>query len=216
MSPTTKNLKVLIEYYVREILSEQELTDDLDTSPSDSGGTDDLDLDLGGDDLDADTEAGTDDLDLDGGDGGLEGDTEGGADAGLDGDLGGDDLGMDFGSGGGGFGGLGGGGGGGGLGGDDLGGDSGGDSEDGSEEEDAEPEEDKIPDDPNQGVVDDVKSALEQTQNVQTLLNVAKSSIQKYFNSFEEASQVLTLMNQEQDPLIQDVAKRLQMFLTGF
>lgn len=210
MSPTTKNLKVLIEHYVREILLEQELTDDAPPADdSDLGG--DLDLDLGGGDLDAE---GGDDLDLDA----EGGDLEGGDDAGGDlegGDLGGgDDLGMDFGGGGGGLGGLGGGGGGG-LGGDDLGGDSGGDSEDGTEEEPA-PEEDVIPDDPNQGVVDDVKSALEQTQNVQTLLNVAKSSIQKYFNSFEEASQVLTLMNQDENPLIQDVAKRLQMFLTGF
>jgi len=114
MSPTTKNLKVLIEHYVREILLEQELTDDAPPADdSDLGG--DLDLDLGGGDLDAE---GGDDLDLDA----EGGDLEGGDDAGGDlegGDLGGgDDLGMDFGGGGGGLGGLGGGGGGG-LGGDD-------------------------------------------------------------------------------------------------
>lgn len=202
----------MVEHYVREILSEQELTDDL--SGDDSGGGD-LDLDLGGDELDAEGEGPELDLGLDSEDGadadGLDGGAEGGD---LEGGLEGDDAfggGMDFGGGGGGLGGLGGGGGFGGD--DDLGGDSEGSEDSDSEEE---PEEDKIPDDPNQGVLDDVKSALEQTQNVQTLLNVAKSSIQKYFNSFEEANQVLTLMNQEQDPLLQDVAKRLQMFLTGF
>jgi len=213
MAYAHKLLRVLITEHVKKILREQEEELDLGgDSGADLGGDD---LDLGGDELDDPTAEGGDDL---GGDSelGEDGGELGGADGELGDDLeGGDDFGgdMDFG-GGGGMGGFGGGGGGvGDLGGDDggLGGD-----EESSDDSEPAPEEDAIPDEPNQGVVDDVKAALEQTQDVQTLLNVAKSSVQKYFDSFGEAGQVLELLKQEEDPILQDVAKRLQMFLTGF
>lgn len=193
------NLAFLIESLVVEILKEQE---DLDTG---DGG---IDLDLGGGELDVDSSGDGGDLDIGDSDSLEGGDLEGGEDLGDDMD----DGGMDFG--GGGFGGGGGGFGGG----DDLGdGDGGGDGDESTENEDsAEEDEESIPENPSQGVVDDIKEALETTENIQTLINVAKSSIQKYFNSFEEAGEVLDLLKQENNPLLNDLSKRLKMFLMGF
>lgn len=215
MAYTHNLLRTLIKEEVKRILREQEEELDLSgggDSEVDLGGDD---LDLGGGELDDPTAEGGDDLggDLEGGEDGADLGADGEGLDGAEGDLGGD---MDFGGGGGGMGGFGGGGGGGGLGGDDSGGLGGDGEESGDGDGEAEPEEDAVPDEPNQGVVDDVKEALEQTQDVQTLLNVAKSSVQKYFDSFAEAGQVLELLKQEEDPILQDVAKRLQMFLTGF
>lgn len=204
MDYTTNLLRKLIAEQVKAVLKEQE--DDSESLDLDFSGSDDLgDLDLGADELDiegGDDLTGGDDLE------GLEGDSELG-ELEDDGDFGGD-----FGGGGGGFGGFGGGGGGGDFGGDDSDFDE--DSEEGDSENSSEEEEGFIPTDPNQGVVEDIKSALEETQDVQPLLNVAKSSIQKYFDSFEQATEVVNLLRQEENLILQDVAKRLNMFLKGF
>ena len=204
-------LKILITEQVKAILREQEE----DLAADDAGGGD-MDLDLGGGDLDMDMGDGADAGDL-GGDGDL--DMEGGDLGGDAGGLEGDDLdGGDMDMGGGGMGDLGGGGGFGGGGGGDLGGgdDMGGEDSDTEGEETEEVEDDPIPDDPAQGVVDDVKAALESTQDPQVLLNVAKASVQKYFDTFEEATPILDLLRNDEDPILQDVGKRLGMFLKGF
>lgn len=210
---TKKLLENLIREQLKVILSEQELDD----VASDIG----ADLDLGVDELDApdtDDAAAPDDADaaggLEGDDAGGEGlggdDAEGG---GLD-DAGGDDAGMDFGGGGmgGGFGG--GGSGGGGM--DDLGGGDDSESGDDSEEADGESSEPEQPETPEAGVLEDVKKAMDETTNPQILLNVAKASIQKYFDSFEQAQTLIQMFQQEQDSTLQDVGRRLSAFLKGF
>lgn len=214
---STKTTKQLLETLIREqlkiVLSEQEL-DDVASDIS-------ADLDLGVDELDApdDSAEAPDDA---GGDA-LGGDDAGAAEDGLGGegddgaglDDGGDmdGGGMDFGGGGMGGGGFGGGGGGG-M--DDLGGgDAGGEGDDSEEEDDASavPE---PPETPEAGVMEDVKAAMDETTNPQVLLNIAKASVQKYFDSFEQATSLIQMFQQEQDPTLQDVGRRLSAFLKGF
>ena len=204
-------LESIIKEELRLIISEQE---------EPAAAAPELDLDLGGGDLDA---GGTEDLaGEDGGLDGVDGDLDGADGDGLDGDGldidgedgegldGEDDFGGGFG--GGGFGGSGGGGGG--LGGDDS--EAGGDAEDGDETEALE-DEGVIPTDRAQGVVDDVKAALEAgTVAPQDLLNIAKGSTQKYFEDFEEAYDVITKLEMEEDPLLKQVGDRLGLFLRGY
>jgi len=198
-----------------------------------------LDLDLGGGELDS-IEMPADDaeVDLDSPDASIDGDTEG-----LDGDAddalgdgedgssdnpegggddsldGGDDS-MDFG---GGFGGGGGGFGGGG--GSDLGG--GGDDLD--SDGDSAPADDgtatpTAPEDPVQGTVEAVKEAqagtddAEPIQNPQELTAVAKAHIQDKFTNFNDPNvqAVINLMTSDPDQTIQDVGRRLSMFIRGF
>ena len=196
-------LKKLILEEVKKampILLEQEATDDFDLGGEDLGsddlGDDGGDMDLGDDGGDMDLGDG-EDMDL--------GDGE-------DMDLGDDGGDMDLG-----MGGFGGGGGGGGFGGggDDMG--LGGDEEEGGEGE-AEPTEpqDTIPDDPVQGVIDDLYLAMDTTTNPQDLLNIAKSSVQKYFDDFTQAYDVITKLEMEEDPTLQSVGQRLSMFMNGF
>ena len=202
--------------YLKKLIQEEtkKIVATLREQEEDLGG--DLDLDLGGDALDSDP--GGEDLgdDLGAGDD-LGGDDLGGdADMDLDGEEG-DDLGGDDGFGGGGDfgGGFGGGGGGGDLGGfgddDDAGGEG-----DGEEGEEAPEPQDTVPDDPVQGVLDDVYVAMETTMNPQELLNVAKASVQKYFNDFTQAYDVITKLEMEEDPILQQVGERLSMFMKGF
>lgn len=209
---STKTTKQLLETLIREqlkiVLSEQEL-DDVASDIS-------ADLDLGVDELDTPddpTEAPDDALggdDAGAAEDGLGGEGDDGA--GLDdgGDM--DGGGMDFGGGG-----MGGGGFGGGGGMDDLGGggDAGGEGDDSEEEDDASavPE---PPETPEAGVMEDVKAAMDETTNPQILLNIAKASVQKYFDSFEQATSLIQMFQQEQDPTLQDVGRRLSAFLKGF
>lgn len=220
MTDSNKLLKLLIEGYIEKNLSVLLKEQEEDSAPepaADTGGSDDtggLDLDLGGGELDADTGDAGGDLDAGGEGGDLDlGDGEGGED-GLDGE-GGDDLGGDDFGGGGGFGGGGFGGGGGGGFGDDSDSDAGGEEGDAGEAEPEEEQEGALPTDPIQGTVDDVLAALEQTQNPQDLLNVAKASIQDYFQSFDEAIPVVDQLKAENNKILNDVAQRLSLFLTG-
>jgi hypothetical protein len=157
---------------------------------------------------------------LEGGDLDLGGDT-GGLDAGgLEGgegaeDLEGDDAGdADFGGmGGGGFGGLGGGGGGFG---DD--GEPGLDSDQEEEEGVATtvgPEDVEIPADPVGAITDDAIRMLGQTRQPQLILRNVKSSIQRYFNDFEDATPVIKALWDTEDIVLRDVARRLLAFIRG-
>ena len=207
-------IKQLIAEEVSRILAEQEepvvepdtsTEGDLDLGGDDSGG----DLDLGGDeDLGGD-------LDLGGGDaGGI-----GGGDSGLDlggeeGDLSGED-GLDGGFGGGGGGGFSGGGGGFDFGDD---GDAGIDPDEEGEEDLATtvgPEDVEMPSDPIMAVTDEAISLLNQTRKPAVILKTVKSSIQKYFSSFEESTPIIKALWDTGDITLQDVAKRLLLFIKG-
>lgn len=72
-----------------------------------------------------------------------------------------------------------------------------------------------VPDDPVQAVIDDVTSAMELTQNPQDLLNVAKSSIQMYFDNYQDAFSVVDSMRMEEHPIFKDIAMRLSIFIQG-
>lgn len=168
--------------------------------------------DAGGDDLGAALDdTGGDDAGADLGDDlGGEGD-----DLGDDAsDLGGDDAGMDDAGGGGGMD-FGGGGGGMDFGFDDEGG--GDDAEGGGDEEDSGGgSEDitaaEIPDDPVQGVVDNVTLAMEKTMDPQTLLNIAKTSIQTYGLTGDQVAAIVTQMKTVNNTVLHDVANRLELY----
>jgi hypothetical protein len=135
-------------------------------------------------------------------------------------DLGGGDLG---GGGGGGLGGgFGGGGGGGGL---DFGGDEGGDlgGEEGGEEadeappeptynpfEDADTIEDRL-----QVILDTAESIAAETQDPQVVLKNIKGLIQNGFSRPEEAANVIADLFDTNNPVLQQVSRRLKLFITG-
>lgn len=204
-------IKQLIAEEVSRILAEQEEQaavpesapeDDLDLGGDggddlDVGGGEDLsgDLDLGGDTGGPSADLGGD-LDLDGEDGDLSGDD------GIDGDFGG--------GGGGGFSG----------GGFDFGddGDAGIDPDEEGEEDLATtvgPEDVEMPSDPIMAVTDEAISLLNQTRKPAVILKTVKSSIQKYFSSFEESTPIIKALWDTGDITLQDVAKRLLLFIKG-
>lgn len=176
--------------------------------------------DLGGDDAggDMDTDSSPVD-DMGGGDDLGGGDDSSFADAAddLGGDIGDDvddmsdaDLGGDIGGGGGGFGG-----GGGSFGGGDFDMD---DSEESTDDDKSTkgPKAPEMPDDPVQGVVDNVLATLGTTQDPQTLLNIAKSSIQMYVTDIAQVTDIVNQLKSQGNPALQNVANRLVQYTTNW
>lgn len=146
------------------------------------------------------------------------GDPLGGEGEGMD-DLGGD-AGGDMGGGGGMGGGFGGGGGGGGM---DLGGegeDAGG--AEGMEDEPPEPEPTYNPfkdadttEDRLQVILDTAESIAAKTQDPQVVLKALKGLIQNGFSQPEEAAKVIADLFDTNNPVLQQVSRRLNLFMTG-
>jgi hypothetical protein len=77
------------------------------------------------------------------------------------------------------------------------------------------PEDVEIPADPVMAIVDDAIQMLNQTRNPQTILKNTKSSIQRYFPEFEDASPVIKSLWDTEDVVLRDVARRLLLFIKG-
>jgi len=154
-----------------------------------------------------------------------------GGDAGMDPAAGGDPgadptdpAGGDMGDmGGGGGGGLGGGfGGGGGGGGMDMGGDDAGGGAEGMEDEPPEPEPSYNPfkdaataEDRLQVILDTAESIADKTQDPQVVLKAIKGLIQNGFARPEEAAKVIADLFDTNNPVLQQVSRRLNLFMVG-
>lgn len=210
MSIYKQYIKHLIEEEVnKNLFIEQEEQPEADEAPEAEQATDD-----------APAVGGEDEIDL-GGD-----DAPGGGDLGDAGGVGEIDLGDDEDAGdvegeeliGGGLGGgFGGGFGGGGF-------SFGGDGEPGlspDDEKEAEtattigPEDVEIPDDPIMAITDDAIKILDKTKDPGDILKTVKSSIQKYFDEFEDATPVIKALWDTEDLILRDVARRLLLFIKG-
>lgn len=224
MSIYKKYLQQLIQEELSRVLSEQDLPEDpakkpttdtptADTEPLDmTSGAETADPNLG--DAVAEVPAGTDpnaspDLGGDlGGAGGL--DTMDGA---VEGEDGIEDIGDT--GGGGGFGGGFGGGGGFSFG---DSGDEGLNPDDEAEEETGTtvgPEDVEMPDDPVMAIADEAINMLKTTRQPSVILKTVKSSIQRYFNDFEDATPVIKALWDSEDVVLRDVARRLLLFIRG-
>lgn len=203
-------MKHLIKSLIKEELNKI-LTEADPGSPSDSPGGDSGDLTAA--DLGADP--------------GMPTDSSGAGSGGVGGgapDLGGGDLGGDPMAGGGDVGGMGGGiesmgqgfgGGGGGL---ETGSDSSGGGPEGGSggsdniQEPTQPDE-NIP--PNEQVKEIAKSIAEKTNDVQKTLKSVKHMIQLRYNNIQDASDVILDLYSDPNPVVQNVARRLALFILG-
>jgi len=219
MSIYEKYIKQLIEEEINRSLLEQDLPVEepadtpADVPAPDAGaageagapeaGGEEIDLDIG-------AEGGDIDLDVGGAAGGLEGGELGGDledTEGVEGEEGLDVAGGGFG---GGFGG---------------GGFSfGSDGEPGltpDDEEEADtvttvgPEDVEIPDDPYMAITDEAINLLKTTRQPEVILKSVKSSIQRYFDEFDDATPVIKTLWDTEDITLRDVARRLLLFIKG-
>jgi len=77
------------------------------------------------------------------------------------------------------------------------------------------PEDVEIPQDPVLATVDEAIKMLDTTQIPGNILKNVKYSIQKYFNSFDDATPVIKALWDTEDLVLRDVAKRLLIFMRG-
>jgi len=74
----------------------------------------------------------------------------------------------------------------------------------------------ETPEDPNEKMLSTAKDVIEKTDSTQKALKALKSLIQTNYSEPQEANKfVLDLSNNEQDPRLKDVARRLFLYLTG-
>lgn len=216
MSIYKKYIQKLIEEEINKSLIEQDLPDEPagdapggETTAVDAagGGEEALDLDLGG-------EAGDVGAAPEGDAGDLGGDLGAGA-TGTD-ELGGEEGEEGLGDeGGGGFGGGFGGGGGFSFG---SSGEEGLTPDEEGEEDTATtvgPEDVEKPTDPVMAIADEATKMLQTTRQPNVILKSVKSSMQKYFDSFEDATPVIKALWDTEDITLRDVAKRLLTFIKG-
>lgn len=76
-------------------------------------------------------------------------------------------------------------------------------------------EEEEVPTDPTQAIIDDLNSSLELTDNPQDLLKLAKASIQNYFSSHSEIDPLINRLQNETNPILNNVGQRLSLFAKG-
>jgi len=77
------------------------------------------------------------------------------------------------------------------------------------------PEDVEMPDDPVMAVADEAIELLKITRQPNVILKSVKSSLQKYFSDFEEATPVIKVLWDSEDPTLRDVARRLLLFIRG-
>jgi len=220
----SKNLiKRLIEEEFKRRLFEQQKDVETDTTSTDTDTSSDTgDLDLSSGDAGDNSTEGVLDLGGDSSTSGDDGLSQGGSTAGgelgdnitgEDGDLG-DDSGFSGGSGGG-FSGRSGGGG------FDFGG-AGGEAGLEPDEEEEEnlvstvgPEDVEIPTDPVLSITNDAIELLNQTKEPAKILKNIKSSMQKYFDDFDDATPIIKSLWDTESVVLRDVARRLLLFIKG-
>src|SRR5690606_16884377 len=77
------------------------------------------------------------------------------------------------------------------------------------------PEDVEIPDDPVMAIADEAINLLKTTRQPNVILKSVKSSIQKYFDDFEDATPVIKALWDSEDVTLRDVARRLLLFIRG-